>query len=122
MSDPSQHHLMILMPTWVGDIVMATPSLRWLRERLKDARITAVTRPGMSPLLSGLESIDDAWRSIPVESVDCCVQGERSREEDDHVIILPNSMRTALLAFLSRSPERSGFRRQGRGLLPDSGD
>lgn len=128
MSDPSQHHLMILMPTWVGDIVMATPSLRWLRERLEDARITAVTRPGMSPLLSGLESIDDCLEVDP-GGIGRLLRagGTLAKRRPDHVIILPNSMRTALLAFLSRSPERSGFRRQGRGLLltraiePDSG-
>ncbi len=118
MKDQQPHHLMVLMPSWVGDIVMATPSLGWMRDRMKDARITAVTRPGMSPLLAGLEAIDDCLEVDPRGVARLLKAGRSlSRLQPDHTLILPNSMRSALLAFLSRSRERSGFRRQGRGFL-----
>jgi len=36
-------HLAVLLPNWIGDVVMATPTLRALREGLgPDVSITAV--------------------------------------------------------------------------------
>ena len=42
-------HLMVVMPSWIGDIVMATPALRALKEAHPKMRITATIRPGLRP-------------------------------------------------------------------------
>lgn len=118
MMDARRHHLMILMPSWVGDIVMATPALRLIRSQYGQSRITAVVRPGLAPLLSGLASIDDC---LEVDSGGIIRLFKAGRQlagtRPDQMLVLPNSMRSALLSFLSRAGKRSGFRRQGRGIL-----
>jgi len=44
--------LAVALPNWVGDAVMATPALRALRARFPDARIVAVVRPYVRPVLT----------------------------------------------------------------------
>ncbi|MFP8878698.1 MAG: hypothetical protein VCE43_04170, partial [Myxococcota bacterium] len=50
--------ILVRMPTWVGDAVMATPCLRALRSAYRGAEITLEGRPVLEGLLSGLRSFD----------------------------------------------------------------
>ncbi|MCA9172049.1 MAG: hypothetical protein KDB23_30490, partial [Planctomycetales bacterium] len=44
----------IFLPNWVGDAVMATPTLRALRQHYgRAARITGIMRPHISEVLAG---------------------------------------------------------------------
>ncbi len=43
---PGTRGIVVLMPTWLGDIVMATAALHRLRRAAADARITAIVPPG----------------------------------------------------------------------------
>lgn len=108
----------VLMPTWLGDIVMATPALARLRDALPHARITALVPPGMDMVLADLPSLDAVvtvrgkgpagpWRSAAA-----------IRRASRHaVILLPNSFRSALAARLAGPPVRIGTPRDGRSLL-----
>ena len=56
----------LFLPIWIGDVVMATPAIRAIRERYADARITAVCRPYVAGVLEGSPWIDqhrflDGW-------------------------------------------------------------
>ena len=114
----TQHHLMILMPSWVGDIVMATPALKLLRGHYRESKITAVTRPGLSPILAGLNTIDKCVEVDPKGLIRLLKSGRTLADlKPDQVLMLPNSMRSAILAYLSGASTRTGFRRQGRHLL-----
>ena len=118
MMDSREHRLMVVMPSWVGDVVMATPALKLLRNRFKDSTITAVARPGLSELLCGLSTIDDCIEVDPKGFFRLLKAGRLvASHRPDQTVVLPNSMRSALLAFLSRARKRSGYRRQGRGFL-----
>ena len=55
--------VMIRVPNWVGDAVMAEPALRQLRHIFKDAHITFVARPWVAGLFEGENLHDDI---IPV--------------------------------------------------------
>jgi heptosyltransferase-2 len=50
-----------MLPNWVGDVAMATPTLRTLRERLPQARIVGISRPYLIPLLDGTAWLDDIY-------------------------------------------------------------
>tara|TARA_Y100000589_G_scaffold265144_1_gene256078 strand:+ start:4928 stop:5950 length:1023 start_codon:yes stop_codon:yes gene_type:complete len=118
MMDSQTNHVMVVMPSWVGDVVMATPALRLLRSQFKQSRITAVTRPGLSSLLCGLTTIDDCLEVDPKGLLGLLKAGRLlAANRPDQTVLLPNSMRSALLTFLSRAGKRSGFRRQGRGFI-----
>ena len=39
--------ILVILPTWVGDFVMATPTLRAIRERFAQAHITLLGEPNL---------------------------------------------------------------------------
>ena len=43
--------LLVVMPTWLGDCVMAMPTLRALRELYPDAHITALVGKNVKPII-----------------------------------------------------------------------
>ncbi|HCT43675.1 MAG TPA: hypothetical protein DF699_00510, partial [Phycisphaerales bacterium] len=51
--------LLIVLPSWVGDIVMATPTIRRIRDAMPGIFIGALCRPGMDQLLSGSTLFDE---------------------------------------------------------------
>ena len=121
MNHPPEH-LLVVMPSWIGDIVMATPALRALRESHPKMRITATTRPGLQPILEGAPFVDAieaaGFRGIFGPFRD----GRRvARLEPDTTLLFPNSPRSALFARMTGSATRIGYATQGRGwLLTDS--
>ena len=54
-SNPQIHvdRLLVVMPSWLGDTVMATPALRALRSLYPDAHITALIRVAIRPIMEG---------------------------------------------------------------------
>ncbi len=53
--------IVVLMPNWVGDVAMATPALRALRQKFDAARIVAVMRPYLTEILDGTSWVDEIW-------------------------------------------------------------
>ena len=114
--DPAR--LMVIMPSWVGDIVMATPALRLLHKKFPDCEITTALRPGLAPLLSGLNEIHACLDIQPKGLLGPWRAGRSIASlRPDAIILLPNSMRSALTARLGGASNRIGFSRQGRSRL-----
>ncbi len=111
----------VFLPNWVGDVVMATPTLRALRAHFASARIVGVMRPAAAEVLAGTAWLDEQVIYDP-RSADSRMRGwalcRRLRQERiDLAILLPNSWRTALLARFGGARERLGYVRGGRGIL-----
>ena len=52
-------HIVVILPRWVGDLVMSTPMLRAVREHFGSrARITGVLKPMFAELLEGTPWLD----------------------------------------------------------------
>jgi heptosyltransferase-2 len=115
----AQQRVTVLMPTWIGDVCMATPTLQLLRERLPEgAVVTAVVEPGMKPLLHGLTSIDDVIQYDPQGVFGPLRAGRRIAEtHPDTVLVLPGKFRSALSARFSGRCRRVGYARDGRAWL-----
>lgn len=106
--------LLVRGVNWLGDAVMTTPALLRLRERLPNTKISLLVPSKLSPLLDGHPAIDSV---IPFAS-GCGPWGVASRlkpEKFEAALILPNSPRSALEAFLARIPDRAGLARPWRG-------
>ena len=61
--------LAIFLPNWVGDLVMATPTLRALRRHFgRSARIVGILRPNLADLLAGTDWLDEQWYFDPARA------------------------------------------------------
>lgn len=111
----------IVLPNWVGDVVMATPTLRALRRHFADAQLVGILRPHLVPVLEGTPWLDELFLYQP-RAADPALRGwsmlrRLRREQFDTILLLTNSLRTGVMARLSGAPRRVGFARNGRGLL-----
>src|SRR5260221_1133155 len=118
----------VFCPNWVGDLVMATPALRGIRRHFPHAEIVAILRPYVAGVLEGLDLVDrlllagsprgagsPELAGTATESWDFA---RRLRAERfDLALLLPNSFRSAFLAWIAGARQRVGFDRNGRGWL-----
>ena len=114
--------LAIFLPNWVGDVVMATPALRALRQFAgPDATLVGVMRPYVADVLAGTHWLDEQLFYDP-HSRDRqlgsfhLIRQLRSRRPD-MAVLMTNSLRTGLLAYFSGAKRRIGYVRYGRGPL-----
>jgi heptosyltransferase II len=110
--------LLIVLPSWVGDTAMATPTLRRLRTELPGAFIGALARPGIDQLLRGCDLIDELHTFQPhgIMAPKRAAQKIRGRAYDT-ALLLTNSFSTALITRLAFIPRRVGYNRDSRGML-----
>jgi heptosyltransferase II len=113
----------VFLPGWIGDAVMATPALRALRNHFRGARLAGVLKPYVAGVLEGGDWLDDVvftqggrWsESLPA------VAWRLRRLGVELAVLLPNSFRTALAAWLGGCRRRVGYARYGRApLLTDA--
>ena len=55
----SFERILVRMPNWLGDVVMATPLLRTLREAYPRAQLDLLIQPGGALVLAGVPFVDD---------------------------------------------------------------
>jgi heptosyltransferase-2 len=115
-------HAVVILPNWVGDVVMATPMLRALRRHWgPTARITGVMRPLMAELLAGTPWLDDTIfydrRSKDPGRRFRGVARQLRAARPDVAVIVANSVSSAALAWLGGARRRIGFSRPERWLL-----
>lgn len=110
-------NLLVVMPSWVGDIVMATPVLRALRAQEPTRRIVVTVRPGLESLLAGAPFVDSVETASLRGAFGPFSDARRLSKLAEMVLLLPNSFRAALFARLTGAKRRIGFARDGRGLL-----
>ena len=111
----------IVLPNWIGDVVMATPALRALRKHLPDAHLTGIMRPYVQEVLAGTNWLDEEFAIDPKRRprlLSLWRAGMQLRQQRfDQLLLLTNSLSTGLLARLSGARERIGYADGGRGLL-----
>jgi heptosyltransferase-2 len=110
--------VVVRVPNWVGDAVMAVPALRELRRVLPQAHITLVARPGAADIFIGADFVDEV---LPYnrESLADTWNQVRSwrRQKSDLALLFQNAFEAAAIAFLARVPTRIGYDTERRGLL-----
>jgi heptosyltransferase-2 len=115
-------NILISIPNWVGDVVMATPALRAVRRAFPRSRIVHLMRPYVAEVLRGLDFADEqrfwphekgltGWKATV--SLARRLHGERF----DLALLLTNSFRSALVIRASCARRRVGYGRDGRSWL-----
>ncbi len=116
-----KYRIGVFMPTWVGDAVMATPTLRALRTGFADANLIGVMRPVIRDLLTGTAYFDESvafskQRTAGLPSRWGLV-GELRRAKLDAMVLLTNSMWTAAVSKMAGIGRLVGYDRDARGWL-----
>lgn len=123
MTEPRQ--ILVVGPSWVGDMVMAQALFMHLRAQYPDVAIDVVA-PGWSlALLARMPEVRSGIR-IDVGHGELRI-GERRRlgrslrdRGYDRAIVLPRSFKAALVPAFARIPQRTGFLGEYRyGLIND---
>ncbi len=117
--DPKTIHTVVVRLTnWVGDAVMNTPFLARARETFPNARIVALGRGSVTPLLRPHPDVDDVW-TIDDRTVRGRLDAIRRLRalKADLGFALPNSMNAALLLKAGGVRYRVGYDRDARGVL-----
>ena len=111
--------VLVRLPNWLGDIVMATPALAALRRHFATSTLLAAAPAPFAPLVSAVPGIDEvvplpAGRGLVRVRADAeATAGARA----DLVVLLTNSFGSALAARRAGVPERWGYRADARGWL-----
>jgi heptosyltransferase-2 len=115
---------LIVGPSWVGDMVMAQSLFKLLKRREPDRPID-VLAPGWSlPVVLRMpeirHGIDAATRHGEAGILKRRSLGHALRGRYDRAIVLPRSLKSALVPWFAKIPLRTGFRGESRfGLIND---
>lgn len=110
--------VVVRLPNWLGDVVMAVPALRELRRILPDAHVAVVSRPAAADIFIEADFVDEVigYDRNGLGSVWNQVRQWR-RRKFDLAVIFPNAFEAAAIARLSGVPARIGYQTDRRGAL-----
>lgn len=114
-------NILIIGPSWVGDMVMAQTLFQCLKQRHPDCCIDVLAPDWSRPILERMPEVRQAL-SLPFGHGVLDIAGRRKvgRElagQYDQAILLPNSLKSALVPFFAGVPLRTGWRGEMRFLL-----
>ncbi|MBT8441499.1 MAG: lipopolysaccharide heptosyltransferase II [Gammaproteobacteria bacterium] len=121
----ADERILIAGPAWVGDMVMAQSLFKLLREKSPGAVIDVVAPAWSEPILDRMAEVHRTV-TLPVGHGELKL-AERYRvgrslraERYTRAIVMPRSLKAALVPFFAAIPLRTGFRGEMRyGLLND---
>ncbi len=123
--DTTPRRVLVVGPSWVGDMVMAQSLFISLVERYPDCRIDVVAPEWSLPLLERMPQVHQAI-ALPVSHGELAFTrrraiGDSLRENAyDQALILPRSFKSALIPFFARIAQRTGYKGEMRfGLIND---
>ncbi|NOT95080.1 MAG: putative lipopolysaccharide heptosyltransferase III [Nitrospira sp.] len=108
-------NVLIIKLRYIGDVLLATPTIRAIKAARPDVRVTMMVNRGTEEVLSGNQDLDEItvldkgsltaqWRLIV----------ELRRRRFDTVIDLTDGDRSAFLSWISGAPVRIGFNDEHR--------
>jgi lipopolysaccharide heptosyltransferase II len=121
---PAQQ-VLVVGPTWVGDMVMSQVLYRFLQQLYPGIVIDVLAPAWSGPILERMPEVRRAI-SLPLDRGEVSLGARRAlgkslrSEQYDWAILLPNSFKSALVPLFARIPRRTGWRGEWRyGLLND---
>lgn len=117
-ADGPRRRLLVRLPNWLGDVVMALPALAAVRQAFPDSVLT------LAGLASVLPLFQEDTAVAPQELVTLTKDSEAATLRAgafDTVLLLTNSFRSAWVARRSGIPHRWGYSAGARGPLLTKG-
>lgn len=123
---PELNNILVVGPSWVGDMVMAQSLFIRLKQIYPESSISVLAPPWTLPLIERMPEIAEGI-SLPFGHGELKLGQRRNfghslRKKDfDGAFILPNSLKSALIPFHAKIPYRAGWRGEMRSwILNDS--
>ncbi|NGX43935.1 MAG: ADP-heptose--LPS heptosyltransferase 2 [Candidatus Anoxychlamydiales bacterium] len=123
MKETEYKNIIVRMPNWVGDLVMASPILYDLKQKFPDATITAMAQKPLCDLLKKDENINELFCFKKVKQLFL------RKKENKHIIenliegkydlgvLLTNSFSSAWLFYQGEVKNIIGFRKDFRSFM-----
>lgn len=118
--------ILIIAPSWVGDTVMAQPLFMRLKQRDPQPIVDVFAPAWVAPILRRMPEVDEVITNPFAHgelrlAVRWRLARAFARQGYGQVIVLPNSLKSALIPFFAGIPRRTGFVGEMRyGLLNDA--
>ena len=124
--EDQMHKILVIAPSWVGDCMLMQPMLTRLMQRHPNAQIDLFAPPWTAALLRQIPEVHEIIiNPFPHGALHLMARyrlGHQLRAAHyDQAIVLPNSLKSALVPFFAGIPLRTGFVGEMRfGLLNDA--
>ncbi len=131
--------ILVRSPNWVGDVVMATPAFRCIRENYADSHVTLLIKGNLRGIIDNSPWFDDVIELVqkPKKSKNKDISSRKvfgkgtseylrlihklRTEKFDLGFIFPNSFSSASLLWLSGVGRRVGYKRDARSFILTDG-
>jgi heptosyltransferase-2 len=117
-------NILVVGPSWVGDMVMAQSLFKELKKQNSASNIDVIAPAWSVPVLQRMPEVRQAI-ALDTAHGELGIKkryrlGKSLREEYQRAIILPRSLKSALVPFFAQVPIRTGFKGEARfGLIND---
>ncbi len=111
----SNSKIVVRMPNWIGDAVMAIPVIHLIKKSFPQSRVTIVGKPAILELFEADSMIDH--RIVYDKRNRKEIIAQLKKEQMDWGILLTNSFSSAWDFFKARVKKRIGFSKEGRRIL-----
>ncbi|MDF2868355.1 MAG: rfaF [Gammaproteobacteria bacterium] len=114
--------ILVIGPSWVGDMVMAQALFKLLKQQNPEVAIDVLAPEWSRALLERMPEVSKAL-IMPIGHGQLELKtryriGRELRQEGyQQAIIIPNSFKSALIPFWAKIPKRTGWRRELRSIL-----
>jgi heptosyltransferase-2 len=118
--------ILIIAPSWVGDCMLMQPMLMRLKQRHPSCQIDVLAPPWTAGLLHAMPEVSQVITNpFPHGALQLIARyrlGKQLRAAQyNQAVVLPNSLKSALVPFFARIAIRTGFVGESRyGLLNDA--
>jgi heptosyltransferase-2 len=114
--------ILVLAPNWIGDAVLSLPVIDGVGRLWPGSEITVLARTGVAQIFSARKSTVEVVEYQKGAGVRRIAQlreaGWRLRRKRFQLaLLLPNSLSSAIMAWLAGVPKRVGYATDGRGWL-----
>ncbi|OBX04750.1 ADP-heptose--LPS heptosyltransferase [Gallibacterium genomosp. 3] len=113
--------ILVIGPSWVGDMMMSHSLYQMLKQRYPTCEIDVLAPNWCRALLSRMPEVNQAL-AMPIGHGEFNLSqryqiGKSLRGQYDLAIVLPNSLKSALIPLFAKIPLRRGWKGESRYLL-----
>lgn len=119
------NNILIVSPSWVGDMVMAQSLFKIIKQQTPEANISVLAPQWCETILHRMPEVTDViYMPVGHGALNLGMRwklGKKLRKQKfDQAIVLPGSFKSALIPWFAKIPKRTGFVGEQRwGLLND---